>query len=428
MSEIRKIEVVLDAFGRMLSLGTLTGETVKGRERVSFVYEPDLPLRHIFFGPDLSPAPQAMERETLFGFLSDTAPDRWGRTLIQRKAALSALERRESVRRLHELDYLLAVDDLTRTGALRFRTQDGPFLSEHSFVPPLFELRRLERAVRDYTSGKLVPGLLALLAPGSSLGGVRPKACMTAPDGAFWLAKFPHRHDDWDVSAWEWTVHRLAADCGLNVGATRFERMERGRGVFLVERFDRNGDQRIPYISAMSLLGRRDGESGTAGYYDIAQFIERYGHKDDLAELFQRIAFSIAISNSDDHLRNHGFLMDESGRWRLSPAFDLNPSPFDIGFLSLNVAPDDPSASFENLLETVPFYELTESQGLEIVRSVKETVASKWRRYAEQAEIGKDEQRMMAHCFAAAERDLRTDDIRPNEYGIREGGYPGPAL
>lgn len=232
MSEIRKIEVVLDAFGRTLSLGTLTGETLKGRERVSFVYEPDLPLRHIFFGPDLSPAPQAMERETLFGFLSDAAPDRWGRTLIQRKAALSALERRESVRRLHELDYLLAVDDLTRTGALRFRTQDGPFLSEHSFVPPLFELRRLERAVRDYTSGKLAPGLLTLLAPGSSLGGVRPKSCMTAPDGAFWLAKFPHRHDDWDVSAWEWTVHRLAADCGLNVGATRFERMERGRGVF----------------------------------------------------------------------------------------------------------------------------------------------------------------------------------------------------
>jgi len=263
------------------------------------------------------------------GALQDCSPDRWGRNLVtkERRAAALAEGRRAST--LTDVDFLIGVSDVTRQGALRFsNVADGPFLNAGTEVPKLIELPRLLRAAEAASLGDDYSAIKALLAAGSgSLGGARPKASIRDADQLL-IAKFPHPDDEWDVMAWEKTALDLAAAAGIRVPATRLTRVD-DHSVLLLDRFDRRQNARVPYVSAMTLLSARDADSHD--YAEVAEALPEVSAatRADLNELWRRIAFSILVNNTDDHLRNHGFLR-ESGGWRLSPAFDLNPNP-DVG-------------------------------------------------------------------------------------------------
>lgn len=265
------------------------------------------------------------------GSFADCSPDRWGQNLIAKLVRLRALGEGKTIPSISDVDYLLGVSDLTRQGALRFRIQpDGPYLDPDPTVPKLVELPRLLRAAdavaRDPDDISAVKDLLD--AGSGSLGGARPKASVRDSERLF-IAKFPHHGDDWDVIAWEKTALDLAERAGIEVPARRLAEVG-GRSVLVVERFDRNADRRIGYMSAMTLVQGQDGAA--QDYVNVAETLTEFGSRVelDLRELWRRIAFSIAIHNTDDHLRNHGFLRDRRSGWRLAPAFDINPNP-DVG-------------------------------------------------------------------------------------------------
>ena len=367
------------------------GET-RGKELFSFEYGKDWIRSNtssIFLDPDLrlySGRQYAPPSKTLFGTFSDSCPDRWGRLLMSRKEAVWAAKEGRKPRALQESDYLLGVFDETRMGALRFSlAEGGPFLATGKDlpVPPWTTLRALESASLSFESdesGQEEKWLDQLLAPGSSLGGARPKASVMAPDGSLWIAKFPSKNDEWNSGAWEIVVHDLAVKCGLNVPEARLETFSGRGGTFIVKRFDRDGAQRIHFTSAMTLLGKTDGEGAEdAGYLDIASFVKSRGAspKQDLRELWRRIVFNMAVSNTDDHLRNHGFLLTDRG-WTLSPAYDVNPNIYG-NRLSLNVNMDDNLISFASALETAEFYEIDIRDAENTVSGIKSTVRDNWR-------------------------------------------------
>jgi serine/threonine-protein kinase HipA len=288
--------------------------------RDAYAIDPAMPLmqgNHVFAG--------------LPGSFADCAPDRWGKNLIAKRVLLQALLSGKTSPSISEIDYLLGVSDLTRQGALRFRVlPDGPYLDPDLTVPKLVELPRLLRAAdkvaRDPDDMSAVKDLLE--AGSASLGGARPKASVLEGDRLF-IAKFPHHSDDWDVIAWEKTALDLAQRAGVEVPGRRLT-MVGGRSVLLLERFDRESERRIGYISAMTLVQGQDG--GAQDYLEVAETLTEFGSRVgvDLRELWRRIAFSVAIHNTDDHLRNHGFLRDGPSGWRLAPVFDINPNP-DVG-------------------------------------------------------------------------------------------------
>ena len=329
----KTVLVYLDT-GEPLKIGYLYLDEVAGKEVFSFSYSTDYIERgnpsfivdtSLFF--DLARQPAPSDRG-LFGAIMDSCPDRWGRMLIKAKEEAMANKENRRPRHLSELDYLLGVSDYSRMGALRFKTsEDGPFLSESIDVPPLEFLGKMEEVSRKIEDREPVEEkeLLMLIAPGSSLGGARPKCSVEGKDGSLWLAKFPSKGDDYDVSSFEIVTRDLAALCGINVPEARVASFSRYGKTFLSKRFDRIEGKRIPYSSAMCLLGKTDGEE--ASYLDIVGFIQSHSStpKDDLVELYKRLLFSLIIGNTDDHLRNHGFLFDGKG-YRLSPAFDINPN------------------------------------------------------------------------------------------------------
>lgn len=308
-------------------LGSLTLDTVRGHETVMFQYDPSYLKKP---RPLLDPAiinvrgPQFPANGAWFGFLSDVAPDRWGRKLI----------RRREQRTLLESDYLLGVCDLTRQGALRLKTDpEGSFIADdlgHA-APPWTTLRKLEDSARHFDADDKGADeelwVKDLLLPGSSLGGARPKANVTAPDGSLWIAKFPSVKDEWDVGAREYETSILARKAGLDVPETKCQKLSKAGTTFFSKRFDREGKRRIHYASAMTMLGATDGEDEHS-YLEIAEFIAANSADPttDLHELWGRMVFSQLVNNTDDHLRNHGFLLTPSG-WRLAPMFDVNPNP-----------------------------------------------------------------------------------------------------
>ena len=308
-------------------IGTVTADSVRGRETWTFQYDEGYVNASV---PFLDPAianvtgPQFPQSKAGFGFLSDVAPDRWGRKLIRRR------EKRE----LKESEYLFGVCDWTRQGAIRLKLEkDGPFVTEgrEDAAPPWTTLRKLEDSARhldaDEKGKEEERWLKDLFRPGSSLGGARPKANVTAPDGSLWIAKFPSARDEHDVGAQEYETSVLAKKIGLNVPETKAQRFSRAGTTFFSKRFDRDGTKRIHYASAMTMLGATDGEEDH-GYLEIAEFLTRFSAdpEADLHELWNRMAFYQLIRNTDDHLRNHGFLLTPKG-WRLSPMFDVNPDP-----------------------------------------------------------------------------------------------------
>ena len=408
------IYVYSDWNGRAPKLmGTLHTAKIRGKELLSFEYskhwigsaetsfmfDPDL---HFYEGRQYIPS-----GKTLFGMFSDSCPDRWGRLLMNRKEAIQAKKEGRKPRVLTESDYLLGVFDETRMGALRFSLEEGgPFLSadENLPVPPWATLRALESASLEFENdenGQEEKWLDQLLAPGSSLGGARPKASVLAPDGALWIAKFPSKHDEWNSGAWEIVVHDLAIKCGLSAPEAKLETFSGIGGTFLVRRFDREKDRRIHFSSAMTLLGKVDGDGaqGTS-YLDIASFIKSNGAspKQDLYELWMRVVFNIAVSNTDDHLRNHGFLLTERG-WTLSPQYDVNPSIYG-NTLSLNVNADDNSAVFELAHETAEYYGISNSDAKNKVAEISSTVHRNWRELAAYYGLSKSAIDHMEPAFA----------------------------
>lgn len=329
---------------------------VRGREVTSVSLDPEWIRRYpgILIDPALMEVegPQYATDAEGFGFLRDSAPDRWGRLLMRRREAIEAREEGRAERTLLPLDYLLGVADRGRMGGLRFRTDaEGPFLDDRAVqaIPPTTRLRSLESASRRFEDSEVGadPGsdFQQLLAPGSSLGGARPKASVIDAEGYLWIAKFPSKLDDTDVGAWERVAQILAADAGILTTDSRIERFSKAGHTFLIRRFDRTGEERHHFASAMCLLGCHDGDDARTGfgYLDLADLITRISVRpqEDLEELWRRVVFSILISNTDDHLRNHGFLWSGRG-WRLSPLYDVNPQP-EGSSLSLLITDNDNS-------------------------------------------------------------------------------------
>ena len=281
--------------------------------------------------PRFGPYTGSQQAPGLPGAFADCAPDRWGRNLILKRERARALQEKRTQRTLDDIDYLAGVSDITRQGALRFRRDaQSTFLGPDHAVPKMVRLPALMRAseavARDDGDQGLAAVKLLLDAGTGSLGGARPKAAVRGDDGTLLIAKFPHPDDAWDVMAWEATALDLAKAAGIDVPTYRLAPLD-GRNVLLLHRFDRTGEgARIGYMSAMTLLERNDGAGGD--YAEIAEALEETGGrvKGDLAELFRRAVLSVGLHNTDDHLRNHGFLRDEIG-WVLSPAFDINPEP-----------------------------------------------------------------------------------------------------
>lgn len=365
----------------------------------SFVFDPDLSL---FRGRQYTPFDKSM-----FGVFADSCPDRWGRLLMKRREAILAKKEERKPKRLTDIDFLLGVYDETRMGALRFAvSEEGPFLANDKDLatPPWTTLRKLESASLAFEKnddGMEEKWLRQLLAPGSSLGGARPKASVAAPDGSLWIAKFPSKNDEIDIGAWEMVVHDLAVLCRLHVPEAKLECFSKTGSTFLTKRFDREREKRIHFASAMTLLGKTDGASAADGssYLDIASFIRKYGaaSEKDLQELWRRMVFNMAVSNTDDHLRNHGFLLSDEG-WILSPLYDVNPCAFgDI--LSLNVDQNSNLIDFGLALSVAGLYELTEKQAEEELKEIRDIVETNWKKTAQKYNISRGEIEAMSPAF-----------------------------
>lgn len=397
-------------------IGTLHIDGGKGKEVISFEYDskwlanteagfvldPDLSL---FRGRQYTPLNKAM-----FGIFSDSCPDRWGRLLMKRREAILAKKEERKPRRLTDMDFLLGVYDETRMGALRFAvSENGPFLADDRELatPPWTTLRKLETASLAFEKnedGMEEKWLRQLLAPGSSLGGARPKASVTAPDGSLWIAKFPSKHDDVNVGAWEMVAHELAVLCGLNVPEAKLEHFSKAGSTFLVKRFDRRKQKRIHFASAMTLLGKSDGANAADGssYLDMASLIRKYGAvpKKDLQELWRRIVFNMAVSNTDDHLRNHGFLLSDEG-WVLSPMYDVNPNS-DGDTLSLNVDTASNLIDFELALSVAGLFGLPQKQAETGIEEIRQIVGNHWRKLAQKYGLNRNEIENMSPAFDMA--------------------------
>ncbi len=403
-----EVLVYVDIAGTPHLAGRLWARVRKGRESASFEYDPGWLEYADRFSLEpalaLGPGPfHTPSGKPLFGTLGDSAPDRWGRVLMRRAERRRAQGAGETPRTLMEIDYLLMVDDEARQGALRFaRREGGPFLADHEAarIPPLIDLPRLlsaaEHVVGDTDSDE---DLRLLLAPGSSLGGARPKSSVRDRDGHLAIAKFPHKDDEINAVLWEAVALRLAAKAGIPVPDWRLERVV-NKPVLLLRRFDRVQGQRIPFLSAMSMLGASDNESRS--YLEFVDALRQYGAnaKQDMHALWRRIVFNILISNTDDHLRNHGFLYAGPDGWRLAPAYDLNPVPTDIKprVLTTAIDLDDGTASLDLAMSVVGYFELAEDDARVIAAEVGQAVAM-WREEAVRLGLTSAEIDRMASAF-----------------------------
>ena len=392
-------------------MGVLSVAHTKGREVFSFAYSKDwLEKGHAQnLDPDLQlfSGPQYLSIEkNNFGIFLDSSPDRWGRVLMDRREAILAKQENRKPKNLFEEDYLLGVFDSYRMGALRFKlSADGPFLNDNKGMaaPPWTSLRDLEYASLQLENNALqdedlVKWISLLLAPGASLGGARPKASVTGPDGGLWIAKFPSVKDKVDIGAWEMVAADLSQSIGIKTPQSMIRKFNNDHHTFLSGRFDRHADgSRIHFASAMTLLGHTDGVDGVS-YLDLAEFIMKNGGNvdEDLRELWKRIVFNIAIKNTDDHLRNHGFILTTNG-WILSPAYDVNPVYFGRG-LTLNISETDNSLDFDLAISVAHYFRVENEQAKNIVNEVKKALKG-WTKLAQKYRIPSQEQDLMAAAF-----------------------------
>lgn len=409
----QSIEVYLDAreLGARQRVGVLQRPLARTDLPASFEYDAEWlkagnafmldPRLELWSGEQYPPA-----QTKTFGIFLDSAPDRWGRVLMERREAAASVRQGRPVRALQEIDFLLGVQDLTRAGALRFRYVEGEgFLDDtERSVPPVTNLRELaaiSARIEEPGANKLPEyeqWLAILIAPGTSLGGARPKANFM-DDDKLWIAKFPARDDRYDVGAWEYLLHRLARGAKIVVPHSRLESLTDRHRSFCSSRFDRVEGSRRMFASAMTLLERRDGEDG-GSYLDLAQFITDHGARhhvaEDLEQLFRRVVFNVIVGNRDDHLRNHGFIREPTG-WRLSPAYDMNPNPFKAEH-SLTLDGDSAAPDVATVLKTAELYRLKRSLAEKIVKEVKAAIA-KWRQAAAQMSCAREEVLRMKDVF-----------------------------
>ncbi|MBA3396511.1 MAG: type II toxin-antitoxin system HipA family toxin [Deltaproteobacteria bacterium] len=404
-----------DQLGEPRRVGMLQAIATRGKAVSSFEYDaewlqsaPVAPLDPRL--PLVRGRQFAGDRRESFGVFLDSSPDRWGRVLMQRREAQLAREAKRPERRLTELDYMLGVFDGHRLGGLRFRLSDGPFLDDNAELasPPWASLRELEQAslALEQTGAELDARygawLRMLIAPGRSLGGARPKASVLDPKGHLWLAKFPSLGDDHDVGGWEGVVQALARRAGIATADARLQKFGSPHHTFLARRFDRTSTRRrIHFASAMTLLDRRDGEDG-ACYLDLANVLHQQGANTarDLEQLWRRIAFFVCVSNVDDHLRNHGFLLEPDG-WTLAPAYDMNPVPHGAG-LFLNISETDNAQDLELVRDVATHFRVKPQRANEIITQILD-VTREWRGEAKRAKLSRSEQDRMAPAFRLAD-------------------------
>lgn len=394
-------------------IGELSCDSVRGSETYGFSYDREWLAKYgdVFLSEDLQNFPgiqYSRPERDIFACFSDALPDRWGRTLLNRREQISAAEDKRPVRRLTSFDYLMGIDDASRMGGFRFaETPEGEFINcEASLrVPPLASVRELMHAAHEIEASEekhLLPSkkwLAQLLHPGTSLGGARPKASVIDEDGRLTVAKFPSRKDDYDVGLWEHFCHVMGRKAGLNVADTSTIPGE-DYHILLSKRFDRNDSgTRIHFASALTLLGLTDGDNASTGYGypDIVDFIIQNGSnvEQNLEELYRRVAFYIIVGNSDDHFRNHGFLLKRKG-WELSPAYDINPTLADNQSLLINRSTSESDLNI--LLESAGDYMLPHEKAKTIIDEVKSAMNS-WRNEARRLGLPQRDIDMFAHRF-----------------------------
>jgi len=402
-----EIEVVVRIGGEDVLAGRLYSHRRRGSESATFSYGAEyLAHRDAYELDPLLPLAEGQQQtpvgRAIFGAFSDCAPDRWGRRLIQRAEHRRARHEGGGERSFGEIDYLLGVRDDLRQGALRLRDPaTAAYLAdERSGVPHLLDLPRLLDAARRLERDEASEDdLRSLLRAGSSLGGARPKAHVLDEAGRVAIAKFPRpASDDWDVIRWEAVALALARDAGISVPRHTLHLID-GRAVLIVDRFDRAGAQRVGYVSAMTMLEAGEREQGS--YLDIAEVIERHSPSagEDLRQLWRRIAFSILICNTDDHLRNHGFLRASTAGWSLSPAFDLNPDPRPgPKHLSTAIDYDTDAARLDPLMGVAEHFRLAGDRARSVLREVS-AAAGRWRAVAREAGLDRAALEHMAPAF-----------------------------
>ncbi len=400
-------------------IGVLSGSLLRGKEIFAFEYDPLWlssqnirlldPSLQFFEGRQFVPKTQSN-----FGLFLDSSPDRWGRLLMNRREAQNARAEGRSERRLLASDYLLGVHDECRMGALRFKLDvTGEFLDDNKKMtsPPMTSLRELEQAslaieAKDAeTNQDYGHWLNMLIAPGGSLGGARPKASVVDTHHHLWIAKFPSRYDDIDIAAWEMLAYQLAEAAGIVMADVMLKRFGSENHTFLSKRFDRTTEgKRLQFASAMTLLQRQDGDDASTGvtYLDLAEFLMREGAEPerDLEQLWQRILFFVCISNVDDHLRNHGFLLQPNG-WILSPAYDINPVPHSDG-LKLNISEFDNTQSIELVKSVAPYFRISVNKADLFIRDMLKIIKG-WRKQADHLGISRSEQSHMKTAFRLAD-------------------------
>lgn len=395
-------------------VGELGYESLRGSDSFGFAFSKEWLKRHgdVILSFDISNFPGQQFTQPgrdVFGCFSDALPDRWGRTLLLRREQLTAAEEKRPVRRLSSFDFLTGIDDFSRMGAFRFKdTIDGGFINESDTlkIPPLTNIRELLAAsdeIEKSELGNFLPAkkwLAQLVQPGSSLGGARPKASVIDADGKLHVAKFPSQKDDYDAGLWEHFCHLLADKAGINAARTKVVAAGGKYHTLLSERFDRAHDgKRVHFASAMTLLGLTDGDNAMTGhgYLDIVDFIVR-GCTDvesNLQEIYRRVAFNICIGNSDDHFRNHGFLLTPKG-WTLSPAYDMNPTISE--YQSLLISSTSNNANLSDLLEACEDYMLSPETAKHIISEVSSAISG-WRVLAKRLGISVREIEMFASVF-----------------------------
>lgn len=398
-------------------VGKLTAQHVRGKEVFSFEYHEDWlqtklpvlqldPYLGLYKGKHYAP-----EGISNFGIFLDSAPDRWGRLLMRRREALQAKLECRDPRSLFESDYLTGVFDGHRMGGLRFKLEpEGAFVGNQTNLatPPWTSIRELayaslqlehDDAVND---PQYMKWLGMLLDPGSSLGGARPKASVLDEQGQLWIAKFPSANDAKDVGAWEMVLNQLARACGIQVPDAQLLKFSAKHRTYLSKRFDRKAEQRVHFASAMTLLGHQDGADYLDGlsYLDLVAFIVQHGASvhTDLEQLWRRVVFNILVSNTDDHLRNHGFVLGFDG-WHLSPAYDMNPNELGSG-LTLNVSESSNALDLSLAMDTAKYYQLKPDEALKILQGMQLEIAN-WRTVAKKFGISSQEAEQMKRAFRA---------------------------
>ena len=392
-------------------IGILSAQQAKGRKSFSFSYDTEWisSQEQLLLDPDIAwySGQQYPNGKENFGVFLDSMPDSWGRTLMKRRAALNAKEQGKSALVLYDIDFLLGVHDLSRMGALRFKREpDGDFLDNDpvSPTPPWASIRELQYGAKLIESNEdtveVRKWLAMLMAPGSSLGGARPKANILDEHGHPWIAKFPSKNDTIDKGAWEYLAYRLAGDSGIDMAESRLEHIAGPYHTFFTKRFDRERQNRIHFASAMTMTGKNEElvRDETPSYLDIVEFIQFSGIQieEDLLQLWRRMVFNILISNTDDHLRNHGFILTDKG-WRLSPAFDINPSIDKFG-LALNIDMDNNSPDID-LAKSLGIYFRLGKKEMDIIIDEVKSGISGWKKIATEIGISRNEQMLMAAAF-----------------------------